>query len=255
MDAAEHPTGCPSDYALDAYLADGKPGDHPLRRHLQKCPSCRERLQVHAQLSEVFGREVYPATVDEVVGRLAKPRAAWWRNRLPVLLAAAASVVLVLVVSLRVEQSGGRQEPYIGVKGSVGVQVIARRAGKTFRVGPGVTLLAGDMLRLVVAPPRAGYLMVASIDARGKLDVYWPHGGGVAMRVAAGETALPGSVVLDEQTGPERILVLWKERPFDERAVRRAFRQARVRSGHPASLERLPLDAEQTGLLFSKERR
>jgi len=252
MNADERTSGCPSDYALDAYLAAGMPAAHPVRRHLETCPSCRDRLQVHAQVGEMFERDVYPATVDAVVGRLVKRRAAWWQNQLPVLLAAAASLVLVLAVSLRVDQNGGREESYLGVKGTVGVQVIARRAGKTFRLGPGDTLLAGDMLRLVVAPPRAGYLMVVSIDVRGKLDVYWPHGGGAAMRVAPGEAPLPGSVVLDEQTGPERILVLWNERPFDEHAVRQAFGQAWGRAGHPASLERLPLDAEQTSFLFFK---
>ena len=65
---------------------------------------------------------------------------------------------------------------------------------------------------------------------------------------------LPGSTVLDDTGGPERILLLASEEAFRFDDVRRAIETQWQLAGNAVDLEPLTLDLEQTSLLFFKER-
>ena len=71
---------------------------------------------------------------------------------------------------------------------------------------------ARDAIRFVVAPPQDGFVTVVSLGAGGDLSVYQPP-----IEVRGMETPLPGSVVLDDSQGPERIIVLFSRQRLDPR--------------------------------------
>lgn len=251
--------GCPSDYGLDLYRLEGEPEDHPLRRHLESCVRCRERMSAAQGLSEEFLEQVYPETVNEVADRLAgaqvvplRPRAvhktAW--------AAAAAAIALVISGIGLWHGAGGEagEDPsYIGAKGGLGLKISCRRADAVFRVHSDDALIPGDQLRFEVSLPRAGYLMIVSVEADGRVNLYHPASSNAAAPVEARAYLLPGSVILDQSEHAERIFALFSEAPFNYMAVRRAITAAWGAGADLESLVRLPVEAEQFSLLFRKE--
>jgi hypothetical protein len=173
--------------------------------HLAACASCRARAETLRESRDHFTARVLPRTLPALRARTRAP--GWWRRTWLVAPALAAAAALVLM--LRV---GDRPPPDddLRAKGGPSLQIVARRGDQTFRVVDGATLAAGDAVRFVVAAPRDGHLMIASIDGRGVASLYHPAGGDRSAPLPAGaRVELPGSIVLDDAPGPERFVALW----------------------------------------------
>jgi hypothetical protein len=141
-----------------------------------------------------------------------------WTRTLWVLLPAAAAVALVS--SWALHQDVADRDPTIAAKGSPSLVIVARRSGTVSPVAPGATLAPGDEIRFVVRSSGFRYLLVASIDAGAKASVYFPYGGSASGAIEpAGETQLPGSIVLDATKGPERVFAFFSERPLEAASV------------------------------------
>ena len=117
------------------------------------------------------------------------------------------------------------------------VRVYARRAGQVLRLAPGAQVQPGDALRLVVEPRGARYLLVLSVDGALASSVYHPLGGTASAALPSGmaEVELEGSLVLDETLGPERLWLLFSERPLQVAQVQ-ARLQALISGGAGAVL-------------------
>jgi hypothetical protein len=238
---------CPSDYELDAFWLEGKPEDHPVHAHLEGCESCRKRLVEWEQADDKFDREVFPATEEKVVERLSKPSSGFSGFFTYPRLAAAAAVVLAVVLTVALWHPEEREATYIGIKGTLGLEVYCQRADSVFRVNPGDRLLSEDRIRFAVSTPGAGQVMVVSVDRQGEVSLFYPPG-----PVSGGRTELEGSTILDESQGPERIFVVFSEGILDFTVVESAVERGLKDSGGVENLKKLPLDLAQNSLLIHK---
>ncbi len=109
--------------------------------------------------------------------------------------------------------------PEVRVKGGARASIVVQRDGRTFPRTEGVLLRPGDKLRLVVDAPRPGFVTVVARDRQGFTALY------DAVAIAAGETALPGSWVLDDTPGPETWFVLIAEEASAASRLQEVLRQ------------------------------
>ncbi len=242
--------GCLSEYELDAFWLAGCPADHPLGRHLESCADCRARLRDHEQARQVFEKDIFPASVDAVADRLAgdshASRLGWLLS--PRLAAVAAFGIVIVLLAVVLWQTPGAPgvDSYSGIKGSVGLQVFCLRAGRVFQMNEGERLLPADHIRFRVSTAGPGFVLVVALDADGGLQTY------AAVRVAGGEQELPGSIVMDESRADERIFAFFAQRTIDFEQVRAAVSKSFEHGAVIENLSRLPVDLDQTSLLFRR---
>ncbi len=238
-----------------------------IEAHARRCSACAERRAAHVALIEQFRVSVLPRTVEAVTARrrdrLWRRWAAWLA--LP---AAAAAAVLLLVTGRHREGAapvaGG--DAALGVKGGALFEVFARRSGSAadvdgttvMRLHDGMRLAPGDALRFVLFPNGMPYVLIASVDGAGQVNIYYPfHGEASVLASGQGVLSVPGSIVLDAAPGPERLFVIYSARPLPAIAVRAALAPtaaagaAAIRSTREAPIE----GTVQASLLFEKEDR
>jgi hypothetical protein len=175
-------TGHPSQLQLDAvHLGVDDPA---ARAHLAGCARCRERVRVAEIDHRYFLASVMPR---HTIGRA---RRAWW---LGVSVFAMAAALVVMFVRTPTE------EPVLGIKGAPDVQVYANQDGRVVALRDGMELRPGDRIRFVVLGAAHQPVVITSIDGADRSTVFFdgvPH---------APRYEVPGSVILDDTLGPERL--------------------------------------------------
>jgi len=241
---------CPGHFALSRYLADELPAGErrEVSAHLEACERCSALLRDRAEYAEL-AEERYAAAWQQAVaarpheaGRARRPRrASFWVFRVLVPVAAAAVILALVVPRLA-------PPPPVRYKGSLSLQIIAKRGERQFVVSDGARLCPGDALRFsVTASGAKSYLVILSLDRRGTLSTFYPNSttpprlrarsGTIVELTGAGRHVLPGSIILDRSQGREVILLLASRQAFDPRPL-----QARIRaisSKDPRAAERL----------------
>jgi hypothetical protein len=238
-----------------------------LEDHIIACRDCAARRFEHKERQEHFRRVVFPRTIAALgARRWQRPTGLWaFGLALPV-------VTGLLFVAWGLDR--GRQhagtEPSpgaaatIGVKGDTLFQVFARRGrsaraadeSPVVRVADGTRLAPGDALRFVLYPTGLPYVLIASVDGAGQVNIYYPfHGDSSALVDGQSAVSVPGSIVLDGAPGPERLFVIYSDQPVQARAVRQVLeRTAAGRAPAIRAAGRLPFSGTvQTTLLFEKE--
>jgi len=204
-------TGHPSLLVIDA-LAARRLDDAEAAAHIASCDRCRADLEAAEAACARFTRDVFPRTVANIRERRR------WKLGLamvaPVLAAAALAIWL-----LRPHDP----DDDIRVKGALTFQVFAKRGAAIISVRDATRLAPGDQIRFVVGCGAPAYLLVASIDGAGRATIYHPYGGTRSARAEAAPTELPGSIVLDDAPGPERVFALVSETPLETTVVERAL--------------------------------
>jgi hypothetical protein len=230
--------------------------ERQVEAHIASCPACAERRALHAALHAQFTSAVFPRTVAKV-GRRQTPR---WRWSLWLAVPALGAVALF---GHRLVQDR-RPDPIISVKGASLVEVFARRnaagsvGGKpaVVRVAEGARLASGDALRFVLYPTGLSHVLIASVDGAGAVSIYFPFHGEASATID-GRTAMsvPGSIVLDQAPGPERLFIIYSAQPVSARAVREAL--AATAAAGPSAIRvtrTLPLPGTtQATVMFEKE--
>jgi hypothetical protein len=141
----------------------------------------------------------------------------------------AALVVVIVVAVGRAHRWGA--PPVVAAaaqaKGDFELLVFARKAGRIEmldRFNRGVH--PGDDVRFVLTgtPEGSAYVLVASVDAAGKANLYFPYEGeGSAPLPGPGRWEVPGSIELDDTLGPERVYVFFSSEPVAAASVREAL--------------------------------
>lgn len=232
----------PSSFALDALALGALDPDREaeIRAHLASCAACHGAHEAAAALREHFTLRVLPRGLPE------RPRHRWLWLAVPAL-----AVALLIVLWPRREPS---ELSDLGIKGTASWQVFANRGGHTFAVHDGTGLAAGDRIRFIVMPAGARYLLVASVDGRGAVTIYYPYQGSQSAPIDGDRFELTGSIVLDAAPGPERIYALLSDEPITADAVTAPLRM--VASGGAVAIRgthALPVPVRaQASLVFEK---
>jgi hypothetical protein len=188
-----------------------------LERHLLGCPLCRDRREQRAARHAQFERDQLPHLLR---GRRPAPARFPLRAVLAAVALAPAAALALFLIGRPAERSP-MTTGAPGVKGVLGFRLIARRGDAVFEVPAGARLQVGDALRFVLEPVGRPYLLIASLDGKGRATIYHPFGGARSVRVPSdGRIEAPsGSVVLDDTPGPERVFALWSDQPLQAAAV------------------------------------
>jgi hypothetical protein len=233
-----------------------------IEAHGARCPDCATRRAEHARRVLHFRTAVFSRTAEKLAARPRLPPR--WRWSLGLALPLAAGVLLLArghPVGLRL--GGHLPSPEtIGIKGTPMLQVFARRralgtaAAEVTKVKDGDRLAAGDALRFVLSPTGLPYVLIASVDGAAQTSVYYPFQGEASAEVdSKGPVPVPGSIVLDQAPGPERIFVIHSERPISASTARAAL--ARLGAGGADAIraaQHLPIEGTvQSTLCFEKE--
>jgi hypothetical protein len=212
---------CPSRFALDdRALHHG--GGHAQReqpeidRHVDSCRRCQATLAERAA-----ERALFDATAGAVWTRIAAQGRARRRRRwiaLPALVAALGAVALVIAA----RGHGPVDRGYVGPKGAASIEIVCRRAGAVFALGPDDEVAPGDELRFTPLPvrPDARFVHVGSVDGTGRYTPFYPLAGAAGVVLPAPGQPLDGGIRLDAAPGPERLFVVLSAAALSVDAVR-----------------------------------
>lgn len=243
-----------------------------LEQHLRDCSRCCAALAQLSQQAEAYATAL-PQGLARLRAQLAQTRPArlqgLGRRRqtvMGVVAAAAAAACALVVVYVRqdgpVERAERPQSRYLAYRGSFTVQVVAKRGEQQFMVDEQTAVQAADALRFVVMTDTPGYIVVFSLDGRHHLTPFYPDSQAERDRQPyplprAGRHVLPGSVVLDDAPGPERLVVLFAPTRYDRlKAQQLVARELRQKSAiSPEALRGLHPRAQARLLVASKQPR
>ncbi len=241
-------------------------GRERIAGHVARCSACAARQAEHRELQRQFRTTVFPRTAGSLAAHRSRGlRRAFapgqaWALALAVVAPLGAGMVLVARVARHAESDSA---PSIGVKGDPPLHVFVRRGGgaagvsvPVARLADGARLSPGDALRFVLDPTGLRYAIIASVDGAGQTSIYFPfHGAASAPVEGRAALAVPNSIVLDRAPGPERLFVIYSDRPVDARTVREAL--APAASGGASAIRatrRLSIPGTvQSTLLFEKD--
>jgi hypothetical protein len=233
-----------------------------IEAHSAACAACAARRAQHDADVQHFRTSVFPRTAERVVA----PRPSGWRWRWLLGLAVPVAACVLLLARGRVPPSGPADDQSSGL-GTLGIKgpsarVFARRSRPpttdVVSVSDGDRLSAGDALRFVLLPTGRPYVLIASVDGAGQANIYYPFHGEASGEVDPKATvSVPGSIVLDQAPGPERLFFIHSAAPLRADLVRAAL--VKLGKGGATMIrgtQRLPLAGTlQSTLLFEKEER
>jgi hypothetical protein len=237
-------TGHLSALALDALALDALPPGSEAGAHLASCAVCQARAAAARSLRGELPARVMVRSLDAIQRRA---RRGWLVAALVPFALAAAAVAL---------WPAAAPAPELGVKGGPGLMLYARRDQRVFAVGDGAALAAGDELRFAVVPAEAREVMIGSVDGAGHATIYVPYGGGRSVAIdPRARTELPGSIVLDDAPGPERVFAVFAAAPFASAEVLAALE--RLAAEGPARVVTAPrlelgFASAQASVVFQK---
>jgi hypothetical protein len=232
--------------------------------HLAACLVCRKERDARVEDGAHFDGEVFRRTLPAVLGRAATApvpmRRRWTSASFTTGMMLAAAAVLALWVRGN-RATNDRADPAADVqtKGSFELLVYARHRGAIKTLDRyDQTVHPGSELRFVLAgtPADMRFAVIASVDAKGVVSVYFPYQGTTSAEVPrAGRWEAPGSIVLDGTLGPERVFAILSPQPLATAAVRSAL-DALVQGGPDAVRDNATLDlpgTKQQSFLLLKE--
>jgi hypothetical protein len=225
------PESCLSDLVLDGLVA-GEARAERVATHLATCDVCTARLH---ELER--DRDASALVVEKLLARAQsapfsaalRTRRRWLTAALPLFAAAAAALVFVLLPRPPREREKGNAA-------TLALDVVVKHAdGHVEPLADSGHVKPGDMVRFLVSTARPGHLVILGLDAAGKVSVYVSDGDAPKQIDRGQRQVMPGSIILDETRGPERLVALQCDARFSvgsavdagTRALERAARDPR----------------------------
>ena len=214
-----------AEVAMELWLLGELRGDQveAASAHIAVCAECRASYDSLQDAANEFEASVHARTAPRVLHRLAarhqQPRSnrpVWYSSIL-----ALASLGLLLLVRTGHHKQAVTESAAILEKGSPSLAVFVRRhSGRVSRLVDGARVDPGDLLRFAVDPGPYPYLLIASVDATGRVSIYLPFGGRQSLAVAPNRRYEPdSSIELDDVRGPERIVAFFSQQPLQAAQV------------------------------------
>jgi hypothetical protein len=219
--------GCLSDLQMDRLMAGelAEPDAAGARRHLGGCAACAERLGQLESDRDRF-RAGQPSLPRPAPDRVARPRVHRWLW--PVTAAAAVAAVFLLWPRRTIHEVD-RASDVTRRKGGAALGFYVKRDGEVIAGASGEVVHPGDALRFATTTSRPVHLIVAGVDAAGRVSIYFPRAERAEPIAPGADRLLPGSVVLDRSIGPELLVGLFCSGPTPVAAAREAIQRAGAR--------------------------
>ncbi len=161
--------------------------------HSTTCTSCAARRREIEAARDAFSTRPPMA--------FAPRRSRWWLGAPVAALAAAALVVILIRPGTETERTKGHGPALL---------LAAGRPGALAPIATSDTIHAGDYLQAGYSASRDGFGAVLSLDGAGSASAYVPATGDALVALPAGtDRSFPGSTVLDDVIGTERIAIVW----------------------------------------------
>jgi hypothetical protein len=254
----------PSRHALTRYHAGELEGTEreKIDSHIGDCPECSRLLAELSRTKEEFeashDRKAFLAKVTaragESDGREQSRPDPWWRWLLrPAALAPLAASIILLILAISLLPSNESGERTKGKEIELGFYLLQ---GDTPRVASeNERLHPKDRIQFRLTAPAGGYVHIVGIDEAGMVSVYFPRPGDAPEAFPGGAgRPVPGSVILDDTLGRERVFVLICDRPMGRARLDRQLKKFRDGPRALLDAEELPIDCSQSSLLLTKER-
>lgn len=235
-----------------------------VREHVSGCSTCSAFLQELESFKEQFAsthsREGILASVRQRADKDSVEVSSWW-SRLFVaphsLIWSASLVALLMLGLLFIYQNHGDDTDgsYTRIKGAeISLSYLVAENGKPVLAKPGRILHPRDRIQFRLTAPRGGYVHIVGVDEAGTVTVYFPLPG-VAPELYPGGSArpVPGSIILDDTLGKERVFVLICAGPIPREALVQKVLSAASDPRQWISSQRLPLECQQRSILLHKD--
>lgn len=215
------------------------------RTHVDGCDSCTAVLRdFEAERAALRLSLPFPALEARIEERR-RPvaglvRRFWFALAIP----AAAAFAFALIPPQTVESP-------IRVKGSAAIDFVVKTADGTRPGTDGEALRAGDTIRLKYATGGRAFVLIAGIDADGRVFPYLAQGDRSAAARTPSDFA-PNAVTFDADPRPERVFALYSDLPISIDELKSAAADALKEAGTIERVKRLPVDAEQATVLINK---
>jgi len=218
-----------------------------VQAHLDGCTACRSAFE-NLELSRVafdqgHDREAFLRRVQEAAARPPESDdvpGSWWLKLLrPVPLAAGAAVLAGVLVLVLWSPPAERGDTTRMKGGALELGYYVMEPGGPVVAEPDRPLHPGDRIQFRLTAPAGGYVHIVGIDEASAASVYFPPPGTTSEPFPGGAgRPVPGSIILDDTTGRERVFVLICDQPLDRSVLTRlAGRHGRKL----VDLERLPI--------------
>jgi hypothetical protein len=123
---------------------------------------------------------------------------------------------------------------HIAVRGEPALHIFRRTAKEPEKLSAKTHVKPGDAIQLRYIAEGDRYGFIASVDARGAVNLHLPENGGPAASLEpSGERALPHSYELDDSPGFERFVFVSSTEPFDTRPYAEALATGKPLSSRP----------------------
>jgi hypothetical protein len=196
--------------------------DGQVAHHVEGCVRCASLV---AEMRE--GRREFALTHPRA-NYLAKARAGAARPRNWSLLFKAGPIVAFAIAALFALRFLPNAREHDGIKlkgGPVAIELYLSHGGAPARrFTADQAAVEGDQLKIAVDTARGRYIAVAGIDQRGRISRWFES------RVHA-DRLLPGSIVLDEYVGLERVFAFSSEAPLSWEEIESALTRELERAG------------------------
>jgi hypothetical protein len=214
----------PSTLTLDVFFAGGRRPDGVVDVHLETCARCRRYVDELDQAAEVpLARPI--STPPRQKASKWTPSRLWTASAAGVLAAAAAAVLLVRALE------PGQETAYVGTKGTPAVQALIHRDHTSVWDGHS-PIRAGDAIALRVACEGFTDVTVAtatSHDGTGWSKLFEGP-------CPANDEPLKFTLVADDEPGEERVGVVLRREPMDDRQIQIAI-QSKTRTAKVWTVE------------------
>ena len=254
----------PSEFALTRF--HGGEGEtsarQEIQKHLDTCESCRQRLEELEGAKVVFrehhDRANFLAQVRD--GAQRPERGAGWlalfsRGWLVGAATAAAMLVAVLVLAPWHKAPKDQADAGVRVKAdelNLGYMIMEHQ--EPVVAGADRILHPGNRIQFRLSAPRGGFVHIVSVDAAGQVSVYFPRPGDTPEEYPGGSgRPVPGSVILDDTLGQERVFALICEAPLSRAKLAERIRMLASDPRLLIDQEQLAVDCLQTSLVLVKE--
>lgn len=189
-----------------------------LDRHLRHCSECRRSVsEMKKEQSEFL--ESYPEVpmAKKKTGTILR-----FRALTPLL-----SVAAVLVVALGLARFLPRQpETAWRTKGSTSLALYVSDSTGKPSVRDDSVFFPGERIQFSYSCGKERYLILASIDEKGNVSVFYPTSGDHSMLLEPGsDLPLPHSIRLDDYIGVERYFALFSREPRNVQSVVESMRE------------------------------